>query len=33
MNSPLTSKQIESAIKNLSTNKYPGQNGFYGKLN
>lgn len=25
MNSPLTSKQIESAIKNLSTKKYPGQ--------
>ena len=25
MNSPLTSKQIESAIKNLAIKKYPGQ--------
>ena len=33
MNRPITSKEIESVIKNLQTNKHPGPDGFTGELN
>ena len=32
MNRPITSTEIESAIKNLPTNKSPGPDGFTGEL-
>ena len=32
MNRPITSTEIETAIKNLPTNKSPGQDGFTGKF-
>ena len=32
MNRPITSNEIETVIKNLSTNKRPGPNGFTGEF-
>ena len=32
LNRPITSKEIESVINNLSTNKSPGLDGFPGEL-
>ena len=32
INRPITSSKIETAIKNLPTNKSPGPNGFTGKF-
>ena len=32
MNRPITSNEIETAIKNLPTNKSPGPDGFTGEL-
>ena len=32
MNRPITSTEIETVIKNLPTNKSPGQDGFTGKF-
>ena len=32
INSPITSTEIETVIKNLPTNKSPGRDGFTGKF-
>ena len=32
LNRPITSTEIETVIKNLPTNKSPGQNGFIGEF-
>ena len=32
MNTPITSNEIETAIKNLPTNKSPGSDGFTGEF-